>query len=108
MSGVPRIGALLLLWLLGSSAHAVLEIDITEGIEGALPIAIAAFTGEAYNDSETIEEVVRNDLRRSGLFDVLESRYFPQGGNGTSAMNYAAWRKPALKAADRRNYQGQG
>ena len=98
MSGVLRIVALLLLWFLGSSAHAVLEIDITEGIEGALPIAIAAFTGEAYNDSETIEELVRNDLRRSGFFDVLESRYFPQGGNGASPMNYAAWRETGIES----------
>ena len=97
MKGILKISGLLVLWLLGHNTHAVLEIEITEGVESALPIAVAAFTGDSYAANEAIEGIVRNDLRRSGFFDALESRHFPHV-NGTSQPHYAAWRDAGIES----------
>jgi len=58
--------------------YAGLVIDITEGVEGALPIAIVPFAKPATNINLTdIAAVVRADLRRSGLFSPLAVNQLP-------------------------------
>jgi len=76
----------------GQSAYAILEIEITQGIEGALPIAIVAFAGDVYAAPEAIENIVRNDLQRSGFFDVLGKQRFPQIVTDPSQLNFEVWR----------------
>jgi len=39
------------------NAHAVLEIEITQGVEGAMPIAIVQFGGEAFGEPEGVEQI---------------------------------------------------
>ncbi len=59
---------------LAGSARAQLQIEIVDGVEGALPIAVVPFDfGNAEMQPETpIHEVIAADLRRSGLFDPLQ------------------------------------
>jgi TolB protein len=60
------------LWHL--QAHAELTIEITEGAEGALPIAVVPFawTGQpGSGPSQDIGQIIRNDLSRSGRFKTL-------------------------------------
>lgn len=98
MRGILKIFALLVMGLLGQNSAAVLEIEITEGIESALPVAIAAFTGAPYTAPETIEDIVRSDLRRSGIFDVLEDQHFPQQVDDTSQLHYPLWREAGVES----------
>ena len=56
MKTLVRVFALCVFVFIGQSAHAVLEIEITQGIEGALPIAIAVFAGDTYTSPEAIEK----------------------------------------------------
>ncbi|MEE9357212.1 MAG: Tol-Pal system beta propeller repeat protein TolB [Sedimenticolaceae bacterium] len=67
---------LLMLIFLGCwyfQAAAALTIEITEGSEGALPLAIVPFgwAGPGAGPSQDIAEIVRNDLGRSGRFNTM-------------------------------------
>jgi len=65
-SFVKIIGALMLLFGVGSFARAELTIDVTKGIEGGgIPIAIAPFGGGAPED---IAGTIAADLQRTGKF----------------------------------------
>jgi len=63
--------ALFLLWHSGLSAG--LTIEITEGAEGALPIAVVPFgwQGPGQPPAENIGAIVDADLKRSGRFKTL-------------------------------------
>lgn len=65
-----------LVWLfmigLWSNAHAVLTIEITRGVEGAIPIAVVPFgwTGQGQLPVE-VAKVIQEDLARSARFKPL-------------------------------------
>ncbi len=87
----------IVLFFIGQAAHALLEIEITQGVESALPIAVVAFTGDIYTAPGAIENVIRSDLRRSGYFDVLETQRFPQIITDSSKLNFNAWRNNGVE-----------
>lgn len=85
---------------LARPGFAALTIDITQGIDGALPVAVVPFkwsgTGPTQGSStsapENIAAIVASDLRRSGRFaPVPNSDLVGRPSNG-SEVNYAAWR----------------
>ena len=80
------------------NAQAVLEIEITQGVEGALPIAIATFAGDTYTSPEAVENIVRNDLGSSGFFDVLDKQRLPQVVSDPSQLNVSAWRNSGVES----------
>ncbi len=98
MKTLVRVFALSVFLFIWQSAHAVLEIEITQGVEGALPIAIAVFAGETYTAPEAIETIVRNDLARSGFFDVLDKQRFPQVVVDPSQLDFKAWRDTGVES----------
>ncbi|MBL4725309.1 MAG: Tol-Pal system protein TolB, partial [Rhizobiaceae bacterium] len=53
-----------------SSAHALVEIDITKGNVEPFPIAITNFSGQKI--AQDIAAIVEADLRNSGLFRPLD------------------------------------
>lgn len=90
---------LLLLGLLGLAlpAQAVLEIDITQGVESAIPIAITPFAAEgAPAPPLGVAEIVDADLRRSGFFTVADSAQLPQQPKTVNDIDFAAWRAQGL------------
>lgn len=74
-SAMTAIKSLLLLVIcvLPLAVSAQLRIEIVDGVEGALPVAVVPFDfGTAELQPETpLHEVIADDLRRSGLFDPL-------------------------------------
>jgi len=63
----------------GSPAHALLEIDITQGNVEPLAIAISDFVGGTAEEAMIggdVAKVVTNNLSRSGLFRPLDPRSF--------------------------------
>lgn len=64
------MGLMLLLQL--TSANAVLDIEIIGAGEHQIPIAIVPFGGDS-KLSQAIQEVVVGDLKRSGLFRVIDA-----------------------------------
>lgn len=63
---------LLLVSLISFTAHAELMIEITHGVDNPIPIAISPFSVEGGRVLlEDVSGIIESDLRRSGLFDVL-------------------------------------
>jgi len=54
-----------------TAVRADLTIEITEGVEGALPIAVVPFGVQGGAPSEDVAEIVDADLHRSGRFKTL-------------------------------------
>ncbi len=67
------IGVCVMLWLAASPAQAELYMELTQGMNQAIPIAITPFSGAAVTvaGGHTIEEVVQRDLNNSGQFQVV-------------------------------------
>ncbi len=91
---------LILLFAMMRASFAALTIDITQGIDGALPIAVVPFAwagtapvqGATTAAPENIAAIVASDLRRSGRFaPVPESDLVGRPSHG-SQVNYTAWR----------------
>lgn len=74
-------------------AHAALTIEITQGVEGALPIAIVPFAWEAPTPPpEDVSGVIANDLRRSGRFAPLPDQDLIARPHDHTQVRYADWR----------------
>ena len=56
-------------------AHSALTIEITQGIEGAVPIAVVPFGwGGPGAAPENLAAIISSDLSRSGRFEPLPDR----------------------------------
>ncbi|HXG28377.1 MAG TPA: Tol-Pal system beta propeller repeat protein TolB [Nevskiales bacterium] len=76
-----------LTWL--GAANAQLNIQITKGAEGALPIAIVPFAGTAPQD---IAGIVAADLQRSGRFRVPSPQSYGDRPSELAELNTATFR----------------
>ena len=69
--------------------HAALTIEITEGIESAVPVSVVPFAmqGAPVN----ISDVVNSDLERSGYFKMLDKQGMPGRPSTADAVNFKDW-----------------
>ncbi len=88
-----RLLAALLLFSLSVPTQARLSIEITQGVEGALPIAVVPFgTNSKSALPEDVAAVVASDLARSGQFAPLALDKLPERPSDGKEINFAAWR----------------
>lgn len=73
------------------SANAALEIEISGGSAQQIPIAIVPFSQSSTNLQEKIADIIAADLRRSGLFRVLETAGVAARPTEISQIKYADW-----------------
>lgn len=87
------LSSLLLLGVLTAPARAVIEIEITQGGENAIPIAIVPFgwTGSG-EPPEDIAAIVDADLHRSGNFSPLNRQDLVANPVSGDVPRYANWR----------------
>ncbi len=87
----------LALWLLAPYAQAKLEIEILEGVSGAIPIAIVPLKWEATTPPPLTlpNTVVADDLYRSGLFSPMPAEDIIAVPATGEEIRFAAWQ--ALK-----------
>jgi TolB protein len=85
------VALVLSLLLLSGQAQARLVIEITEGREGALPIAVVPFAGEALSE-DRMAQIVSADLARSGHFSPLDVAQMPAQPHQGRGIDFAAWR----------------
>ncbi len=91
----PIFRILFLLWLAfaATTAHAVLTIEITQGVKGALPIAIVPFGWEGQSGApEDLAKIVGTDLARSGYFSPLPEADLPGRPHDADAVRFSDWR----------------
>ncbi len=81
---------ILLLFGLAWSARGELTIEITQGVEGAIPIAVVPFAGQA-GLPEDVAAIVRADLGRSGRFQPLPPRDMLTRPTSPDDVNWGAW-----------------
>jgi TolB protein len=95
---VSRLAAILLVIgaLAPVPAHAVVELNITQGTIQPLPIAIPDFVGDGSVDpgvAREISGVVANDIKSSGLFLPIDQAAFIEQGLGPDRMpRFEDWR----------------
>ncbi len=87
-------GIILIFTLMSASVNAALTIQITQGVEGALPIAVVPFDTSRL-DAELptdIAEIVANDLNRSGIFKTMDRQKLPAQPHYSTQVIYPKWR----------------
>ncbi len=86
--------SVLLGWMLAGDAAAVLTIRITQGTEGAQPIAVVPFgwRGPAGQAPEDVGAIIRADLTRTGQFRPVAVADLPGRPDEASAINFSDWR----------------
>ncbi len=77
-----------------SSAFAVLEIELTQGVDNAMPMAILPFVGQEHVDTTDgkLTDIVGNDLKNSGRFKLVES-----GEVSKEAIDFAVWKSQKVE-----------
>jgi TolB protein len=92
--------------LLSSAAQAVLNIEITQGVAGAMPIAVVPFAWEVPPQNPQlppslapprkapmdVAAIVRADLARTGRFESLPPKDMLARPHADSTINFANWR----------------
>ena len=89
---------LLLFSFMAGPARALLEIEITQGVESALPIAITPVAGNAQIEAALLESVVFADLYSSGLFAIIDKKKYPQQRVESGQVEYQQWRNNGIEA----------
>lgn len=81
-------------FLYPSISQAALTIEITEGIEGALPIAIVPFASQGMEQQPPIDlaGIISADLHRSGRFKTLAKEDMLTRPNSAAQVKFRNWR----------------
>ncbi len=105
-----QIIILLLLTHFSANSYSVLDITITQGIEEALPIAIAPFEwqGQPNELPVAMHLTIANDLARSGRFITMDARDMPQTPSQFNQINFADWRLLGMENIVIGNIRPQG
>ncbi|QOC23078.1 Tol-Pal system beta propeller repeat protein TolB [Wenzhouxiangella sp. AB-CW3] len=88
------LAALLALLLLPALASAQLRIEIVDGVEGAMPIAVVPFAwdSEMPEPSTGVAEIISGNLHRSGLFDPMEEADMIDRPSRPTEVGFGTWR----------------
>ena len=83
-----------LLLALPTAGQTALVIEITGGVEGALPIAVVPFDTSQVNSKMPVDlaEIVSSDLNRSGVLRVMERSELPATPHYSNQVQYPRWR----------------
>ena len=86
-----------LLLILSQSTRAALTIEITEGVDGALPIAVVPFDSSEVTNRVPVDiaAIVTSDLNRSGVLKVLDRADNPESPHRIDQVKYSSWRNAA-------------
>lgn len=92
---LQRMSAVLIwvftLCFVSTPLHAELRVQITQGVDAAIPITIVPFTGQA-SSGVAIGAVVSSDLQRSGRFQPYAESAYSERPTMPQDVDSAAWR----------------
>ena len=86
--------ALLMGLLFATTAGAALKIEITQGIEGAVPVAVVPFkwSGPTPRPPQDVSAIISSNLARSGRFDPLPVKDMLARPDSESDIHFPNWR----------------
>lgn len=104
------VWAMLLAALLATTAaHAILTIEITQGVDGGLPIAIVPFAAPATDKPpQDVAAIIEANLNRSGRFAALDKKDFVARPSEDKQVVYKDWRIVKAEALVIGNVQRAG
>lgn len=84
----------ILVFMYTSQAIAALDVELTKGIDSAIPIAVVPFAWESKNAAPLtdVSKVISNDLRYSGQFSLLKPELITQQPSEVNKIKYRYWR----------------
>jgi len=93
---IPCLFAALML-IVAQNASAALNIEITQGVDGALPIAVVPFDTSKLGSSFPVDlaEIVASDLNRSGVLRAMPRSELPATPHYSNQVQYPRWRNAA-------------
>ncbi len=89
---------MLLLLACAAPAQAAIRIEITQGVDGALPIAIVPLAWEVEGSTAPLDlaAVISADLARTGRFKPIAPEAQPQSGAAAQKPDFALWRTEGI------------
>ncbi len=97
--------------LFASNAKAELHVDIVAGGTEPTSIAVQKFEtigGVSKTDAKMLREVVENDLRRTGLFRIVNHDAFPEYVKMNEMPNFKSWQMIKTQALVQASVQPEG
>lgn len=80
--------------LVATASYAVLDLQLTQGVRGAIPIAIVPFAGQSDSQSpDNVATVVNADLQNSGRFNTMDQSGMQQKPSGADQVDFSYWQK---------------
>lgn len=75
-------------------AQAALTIEITQGVDGALPIAVVPFDDSRLSSKLPVDlaAIVASDLNRSGVLKSMDRAQLPASPHYSNQVQYPRWR----------------
>lgn len=81
------------------ATYAYLEIEITRGVDSAIPIAVVPFEGaQTLPKDLNVSDVITADLQRSGEFKLFDEKDMAQKPSVASEVEYPYWRNLGQEA----------
>ncbi|MGD8378200.1 MAG: Tol-Pal system beta propeller repeat protein TolB [Gammaproteobacteria bacterium] len=75
-----------------SASRAILKIEITQGVSGALPIAVVPFATQGVSPSVNVAGVINADLGRSGRFKPFPEKDMLEKPTEAAQIDFKNWR----------------
>lgn len=73
-------------------AFALLNMELTQGVEGALPISVVPFAIQGESPSQDVSSIISNDLQNSGRFKVFSASALPTYPSNYREVKYNFFR----------------
>ncbi len=109
MKKVTCFSVLVILLLVQGLADAVLNLELTKGIDSALPIAVVPFKYQGSGKSTVdVSQVITTDLQNSGQFKIFDAASIKQFPHRFNEVNFDYWRGLDLNNLVIGSMQSQG
>jgi TolB protein len=94
LSSFTTASLLVFALLFAAPAAAELRIEIVDGVEGAMPIAVAPFewNSDMPEPEAGVADIVSADLHRSGLFDPMDEAEMVDRPSEPTEVRFGTWR----------------
>lgn len=83
-----------------TSSWAALELELTQGVDSAIPIAIVPFANQTSNvpGNTTLTDVIKNDMQNSGEFRVKMPSALSNQPENVPGIDLSYWQKQGVNA----------